>query len=101
MVKTTAITGNAKARKVIMPAPAVSPEATTEFPKPPVVAVETTLPPANTARIVAAVPPPAISAKAQSGKASSPANWLAKRIAPATVANGIEMPSNKWSTKGM
>ena len=54
--------GAAKAKKVIIPAPAVSVVATTEFPNPPVVAVEAALVPANPELIAAAVPPPAINA---------------------------------------
>ena len=56
----TAMIGAAKAKKVIIPAPAVSVVATTEFPNPPVVAVEAALVPANPELIAAAVPPPAV-----------------------------------------
>ena len=55
-----AMIGEAIAKKLIIPAPAVSVVATTEFPKPPVVAVEAALVPANPELIAAAVPPPAV-----------------------------------------
>ena len=49
---------------------------TTEFPKPPVVAVEAALVPANPELIAAAVPPPAINASAQVGNVPKSVNWL-------------------------
>ena len=69
-----AITGAAIAKIDIIPAPAVSVVATTEFPRPPVVAVEAALVPANHELIAAAVPPPAINAKAHWGKVPISAN---------------------------
>ena len=71
---TTAIIGNNMDKMVMIPAPAVSVVLTTEFPNPPVVAVEIALPPVNPALMVAAVPPPAINAKDQSGNASKGVN---------------------------
>lgn len=79
----------------IIPAPAVSVVATTEFPKPPVVAVEAARVPANPELITAAVPPPAISAKAHCGNVSIAVNWLANNMEPATVARGILMVSRR------
>ena len=49
-----AITGATSARKDIIPAPAVSVVATTEFPKPPVVAVDAARVPANPELMAAA-----------------------------------------------
>ena len=64
-----AIIGAKTVNTVRIPAPAVSPVATTEFPKPPVVAVDAALVPANPELIAAAVPPPAIKAKDHCGNA--------------------------------
>ena len=69
-----AIIGAASAKKDMSPAPAVSVVATTEFPKPPVVAVDAALVPANPELIAAAVPPPAINANAHCGKVPISAN---------------------------
>ena len=69
-----AIKGAAIARNDMIPAPAVSVVATTEFPNPPVVAVEAALVPANPELIAAAVPPPAINAKAHCGNVPISAN---------------------------
>lgn len=60
--------GAAIARIDITTAPAVSVDATTEFPKPPVVAVDAARVPAKPELMAAAVPPPAIKAKAHYGK---------------------------------
>jgi len=69
-----AIIGAAIARNAMIPAPAVSAVPTTEFPKPPVVAVDAARSPANPELMVAAVPPPAIKAKAHCGKVPRSAN---------------------------
>ena len=69
-----AIKGAAIAKTDIIPAPAVSVVPTTEFPNPPVVAVEAARIPANPELMVAAVPPPAIKAKAHCGKVPKSAN---------------------------
>ena len=74
MAQINAIIGAAIARNDMIPAPAVSVVATTEFPKPPVVAVEAARVPANPELIAAAVPPPAINAKAHCGKVQMSAN---------------------------
>ena len=66
--------GAAIAKIDIIPAPAVSVVATTEFPKPPVVAVEAALVPAKPELIAAAVPPPAIKAKVHCGNVPKSAN---------------------------
>ena len=64
MASTAAMTGAAIAKIDISPAPAVSVVPTTEFPNPPVVAVDAALRPANPELIVDAVHPPAIRARA-------------------------------------
>ena len=101
MATKKAITGAAKAKKVIIPAPAVSVVATTEFPSPPVVAVDAARVPANPELIAAAVPPPAINASAQVGNVPRSVNCAANMIEPAIVAKGTEAVSNKWSTYGI
>lgn len=67
-------TGRKIERTDISPAPAVSVVATRLFPIPPVVAVDAARVPANPEAIVAAVPPPAISAKAHCGKVPNSIN---------------------------
>ena len=69
-----ATTGARIVKTVKIPAPAVSPVATTEFPKPPVVAVDAALVPAKPELIAAAVPPPAINAKDHCEKVPNSAN---------------------------
>ena len=74
MVAIKARIGAAMAKIDMTPAPAVSVVATTEFPKPPVVAVEAARVPAKPELIAAAVPPPAIKAKLHWGKVPMSAN---------------------------
>lgn len=64
IAKIKAMTGRKIERADINPAPTVSVVATTLFPIPPVVAVDAARVPAKPDAMVAAVPPPAIRAKA-------------------------------------
>ena len=69
-----AITGKKIERTDINPAPAVSVVAMMLLPIPAVVAVEAARVPANPAAMVAAVPPPAIIAKAHCGNVPNSIN---------------------------
>ena len=74
---------------------------TSEFPKPPVVAVDVALVAVVALEMAAAEPPPAIMANPQVsiGSKSIIVDAIAK--VPATVANGMARVSNKLSTKGI
>lgn len=74
MAKTAAMNGAKIAKIDMIPAPAVSVVPTTEFPNPPVVAVDAARIPANPELIVAAVPPPAIKARAHCGNVPNSVN---------------------------